>query len=253
MISIIGIPSGKMIRNSVISDIDVLGLTRLTESYSFATSEFQTFRTRIANLTPYNTIMGYVYPTPTTTYPYVVIDSANITEEVGGISSVVIQYVGILKPTRASFGDTSWLPPAKQKLLPGSSPINPAVVIDFIYYSDSGSPELDILKKFSIRTELPQTINGTSLYRSPVAPYRRSVRPSALATYALIGAASRLVPGATVGLEIYLGLICSSHFSERTGLFYKITNRYEDTGIVVGGVSPSPQVFGPFQGSLPAF
>ena len=68
MISIIGIPSGKMIRNSVSSDIDVLGFTRLTESYSFATSEFQTFRTRIANLTPYNTIMGYVYPTPTTTY-----------------------------------------------------------------------------------------------------------------------------------------------------------------------------------------
>lgn len=235
MANIVGIPAGKMIRTSVVSDTDTLGLTRLTESYAFATSEFQTFRTRLINLTPYNTIMDYVYPAPTTTYPYVVIDSASITEGAGGISTATVQYLGILKPTKARFGDTSWLPPAKQKLLPGNSPINPTVVIDFIYYSDSGSPELDILKRFAPGTQLPQTVNGTTLYRSPIAPYT-----------SFGGVPSGFVPGAYVGQETYYGLICSSHFSERVGLFYKITNRYEDAGFVDGGgISPTFQAFGP--------
>jgi hypothetical protein len=237
MPNIIGIPAGKMIRESVVSDTDVLGLTRLTESYAFATSEFQTFRTRLINLTPYNTVMNYVYPTATTTYPYVVIDSASITEEAGGISSAVVQYVGILKPTKANAGDTSWLPPAKQKLIPGNTALNPIVVVDFIYYSDSVSPELEMLNKFSLGTQLPQTINGTNLYRSPVAPYGIGSR---------VGVPSRLAPNEFVSQEIYFGMRCSSHFSERVGLFYKITNTYEDSGVLTTNSNPpSTQRFGP--------
>ena len=120
-----------MIRKSVVSDTDDLGLTRLTESYAFATSEFQTFRTRLINLTPYNTVMSYVYPAPVTTYPYVVIDSVGISEEAGGISMATVQYLGILKATRASIGDTSWLPPAKQKVQPSAGIENlVSVVVD---------------------------------------------------------------------------------------------------------------------------
>jgi hypothetical protein len=236
MPNIIGIPAGKMIRTSVNSDTDVLGLTRLTESYAFATSEFQTFRTRLINLTPYNTVMNYVYPAPATTYPYVAIDSVSIAEEAGGISVAVIQYLGILRTTKAVLGDTSWLPPAKQRLLPGNSPINPTVVIDFIYYSDSASPELDMIKKFAIGTQLPQTINGTSLYRSPVAPYQKNG----------FWQISKLIPGLDVVGEEYLGLICTSHFSERVGLLYKITNTYEDTGRTSGGRLDGTVLLGPY-------
>jgi hypothetical protein len=237
MPTIIGIPAGKMIRTSVISDTDDLGFTRLTETYAFATSEFQTFRTRLINLTPYNTVMNYVYPTPSTTYPYVVIDSVSISEEVGGISTATVQYLGILKPTKANSGDTSWLPPAKQKLLPSDSGINPDVVVDFIYYSDSGSPELEILKKFSLGTQLPQTINGTNLYRSPVAPYGEGSR---------VGLPSRLFPGTFARTEFYYGMLCSSHFSERVGLFYKITNTYEDSGTtIINTVPPRARGLGP--------
>ena len=228
-----------MIRKSVVSDTDVLGLSRLTESYAFATSEFQTFRTRLINLTPYNTVMNYVYPSPTTTYPYVVIDSVSISEEVGGISTATVQYLGILKPTKANSGDTSWLPPAKQKLLPSDSGINPVVVIDFIYYSDSGSPELEMLKKFAIGTQLPQTINGSNIYRSPVAPYGASSRQGLLS-----GLAKRKF--VFVFAEQYYGMLCSSHFSERVGLFYKITNTYIDSGFLVPNRPPfQAQRFGP--------
>ena len=237
MPNIIGIPAGKMIRTSVNSDTDVLGLTRLTEIYAFATSEFQTFRTRLINLTPYNTVMSYVYPAPVTTYPYVVIDSVGISEEAGGISTATVQYLGILRSTTAKAGDTSWLPPVKQKLLPGTTAINPVVVIDFIYYSDSSSPELEMLKKFAIGTQLPQTINGENVYRSPVAPYNQWNRQ---------GFFSRFNPLLPALSEIYYGLLCSSHFSERVGLFYKITNTYTDSGILVINSNP-PEVrgFGP--------
>jgi len=248
MPNIIGIPAGKMIRTSVNSDTDVLGLTRLTESYAFATSEFQTFRTRLINLTPYNTVMNYVYPSPATTYPYVVIDSVGISEEAGGISTATVQYLGILRATRASTGDTSWLPPVKQKLQPSAGIENPvSVVVDFIYYGDSEYPELDLYKRYGVGTALPISINGFKLYRSIKEPYYierdqvgqriGSLAPGAVAFNDLTGTGARG--------SYYYGMLCVSSFSERMGLFLKVTNTYEDcgrfsedTGIVVIGVSP---------------
>jgi hypothetical protein len=181
--------------------------------------------------------MSYVYPAPVTTYPYVVIDSASISEEAGGISTATVQYLGILRSTKANSGDTSWLPPVKQKLLPGDTALNPVVVIDFIYYSESVSPELEMLKKFAIGTQLPQTINGANLYRSPVAPYKQWSR---------LGFVSRLNPRLPAFSERYDGMLCSSHFSERVGLFYKITNTYRDSGVlVINSNPPQSQRFGP--------
>jgi hypothetical protein len=245
MPTIIGIPAGKMIRKSVVSDTDVLGLTRLTESYAFATSEFQTFRTRLINLTPYNTVMNYVYPAPTTTYPYVVIDSVSISEEVGGISTATVQYLGILKATRASIGDTSWLPPAKQRLQPHNGAENPvSVIVDFIYYSDSLSPELDMIKKYGTGTSLPSSVNGLNLYRSIKEPYYREVAAS---EFRETGVDVTLGDGGRVASSRrYYGMLCVSHFSERVGLFYKVTNTYQDSAFVVDssggntiGVAPS--------------
>lgn len=233
MATIIGIPAGKMIRKSVVSDTDVLGLTRLTESYAFATSDFQTFRTRLINLTPYNTVMNYVYPAPATTYPYVVIDSVSISEEVGGISTAIVQYLGILKATRASFGDTSWLPPAKQRLQPYYGIENPvSVLVDFIYYSDSEYPELDLYKRYGVGTSLPISINGFNLYRSIKEPYyierdqvgqrTGSLSPGSLIFNDLTGTGARG--------SYYYGMLCVSSFSERMGVFLRVTNTYQDCG-----------------------
>ena len=243
MPTIIGIPAGKMIRTSVVSDTDDLGLTRLTETYAFATSEFQTFRTRLINLTPYNTVMNYVYPSPTTTYPYVVIDSVSISEEVGGISTATVQYLGILKATRASIGDTSWLPPAKQRLQPHNGAENPvSVIVDFIYYSDSLSPELDMIKKYGTGTSLPSSVNGLNLYRSIKAPYYREVAASEFGETDF----GQVVFSGVASSFRYYGMLCVSHFSERVGLFYKVTNTYQDSAFVVDssggniiGVAPS--------------
>ena len=228
MPNIIGIPAGKMIRTSVISDTDDLGFTRLTETYAFATSEFQTFRTRLINLTPYNTVMNYVYPTPSTSYPYVVIESASITENVGGLSTATVQYQGILKSTTANAGDTSWLPPAKQRI--ESSRATPPnfilVIVDFVYFSDSPATDLDILKKYGDGTLLPISINGTNLYRSPVAPYIKESEPAPLQ----IPAQGASLPAPESNSEQYYGMLCISHFAQKFGLFYRITNTYQDSG-----------------------
>jgi len=255
MPTIVGIPAGKMIRKSVISDTDVLGLTRLTESYAFATSEFQTFRTRLINLTPYNTVMNYVYPAPATTYPYVVIDSVSISEEAGGISTATVQYIGILKATRASTGDTSWLPPAKQKLQPSAGIINPvSVIVDFIYYSDSEYPELDLYKRYGVGTRLPISINGFKLYRSIKEPYYREEdifgpRIGSLSEFTT--STPNITETNQFSVSYYYGMLCVSSFTERNGLFLRVTNTYEDcgrfasagSGIIVVGVSPREGAF----------
>jgi hypothetical protein len=229
MPTIVGIPAGKMIRTSVNSDTDDLGLTRLTESYAFATSEFQTFRTRLTNFTPYNTIMAYVYPTPSTTYPYVVVESVSIQEDNAGISIATIQYHGILNPTVASAGDTSWLPPAKQKIQPlANSSINPlSIIVDFIYYSDSINPTLDVIKKYGEGTSLPISINGINLYRSITAPYKQETQVPLTNIVAGLNPNPFAVTN-VLQINSYLGMLCTSHFSEIRGLFFKITNTYED-------------------------
>jgi len=226
MANIVGIPAGKMIRTSVISDTDDLGLTRLTETYAFATSEFQTFRTRLINFTPYNTIMSYVSPTPSTNYPYVLIESVNVAEEMGGISRATVQYHGILKSGTASIGDTSWLPPAKQRIQPFESSLNPlSIIVDFIYYSDSVSPELDLVKKYGKDTSLPLSINGTNLYRSITAPYKQE---SEFVAGFQAGLQPNSRPATSLLIYSYLGMLCTSHFSERKGLFFRVTNTYQD-------------------------
>jgi hypothetical protein len=239
MPTIIGIPAGKMIRTSVISDTDDLGLTRLTETYAFATSEFQTFRTRLINFTPYNTVMDYVYPTPSTTYPYVVVETANITEDVGGISMATVQYVGILKPTRASSGDISWLPPAKQRLQPFTGRFNSvSVIVDFIYYTDVEPKDLRLVQAYGIGSLLPTTINGTTLYKSIVAPFtQENSYDKTIEKYRSDAKISPLLVGEIYSKQVYIGMACVSHFSERIGLFYKVTNTYQDSGFqqVSGG------------------
>ena len=240
MPNIVGIPAGKMIRTSVNSDTDDLGLTRLTETYAFATSEFQTFRTRLINFTPYNTVMNYVYPTPSTNYPYVLIESVSITEDSGGISKATVQYHGILKSGTAIIGDTSWLPPAKQRYQPFTNDpgitINPlSVIVEFIYYSDGVTPELDLLKRYGEKTSLPTSINGTNLYRSIKAPYTIQEQTSVLGpSFGVAGFGVRNVDGGTfLKTYSYLGMLCASHFAERKGLFFYVTNTYTDAFSVI--------------------
>jgi hypothetical protein len=241
MPNIVGIPAGKMIRTSVISDTDDLGLTRLTETYAFATSEFQTFRTRLINFTPYNTVMNCVYPTPSTTYPYVVVETASITEDAGGISRATVQYVGILKSTRASSGDLSWLPPAKQRLQPFNGRVNRvSVIVDFIYYTDVEPREVEVIKAYGVGGILPITINGTSLYRSIGVPFStedsnedKQVREIYYRSDVKLPETAR----PTYSKEVYIGMACVSHFSERVGLFHKVTNTYQDSGYSISAGS----------------
>lgn len=242
MPTLIGIPAGKMIRLSSITSTDQLGLSRLTETYALASSEIDTFRTRIKNISTYDSIMQFVNPIPSTKYPYLTVDSSEFTEEYGGISQATIQYVGILKTTVAASGDLSWLPPAIRRIqpAPNSSPNFIKVLVDFIHYSDQGIPELSTISKYGAGTSLPATINGTNLYRAIAPPVtigevQRSLDADLAVKRAVIYAKgfSPIKIGRRTE-NVYIGMACTSHFSERIGkYFFKITNTYEDAEVVV--------------------
>jgi hypothetical protein len=242
MPTLIGIPAGKMIRISSITSTDQLGLSRLTENYALASSEIDTFRTRIKNISTYDSIMQFVHPLPSTKYPYLTVDSSEFTEEYGGIFQATIQYVGILKTTVAASGDLSWLPPAIQRIqpAPSSSPNYIKVLVDFIHYSDQGIPELSVINKYGAGTSLPTTINGTNLYRAIALPFtigdaQRRLDADLASKRAVIYAQGfKPKPIGRLTENVYIGMACTSHFSERIGkYFFKITNTYEDAEVVV--------------------
>jgi len=254
MPTIIGIPSGKMIRTSSSEAADNLGLVRLTESYAFATSEIATFRATLKNMSIHKDVMAFVYPTPTVLYPLVTIESSDITEGFGGIATASVNYTGILV-TASSANlyntplNTSWLPPAIQRLQPLSSSPNPVqVIVDFIYYSPLPNPEQNLIQSFGFGAALPLAINGTSLYQSLASPYKeeRDRNPN---RESLLREGVFLPPNIYTRFEYY-GMRCVAHFSEKIGLFFKVTNTYQDSSIYYNGEGAvqvkgvTPQSFG---------
>jgi hypothetical protein len=249
MPTIIGIPAGKMIRTSSIEAADSLGFVRLTENYAFATSEISTFRTRLKNLTTHKDVMAFVHPAPTTLFPLVTIESSDITEESGGISIASVNYTGILVTASSSSlyntpFNTSWLPPAIQRLQPFASKFNPVqVIVDFIYYSPLPNPDQSIIKDFGFGAPLPSSINGTPLYQSLIQPFKRESVADNRDELRREGTPPR---PSGYSREVYYGMRCVSHFSEKIGLFFKVTNTYQDsysyssaqTGFILVGVYP---------------
>lgn len=238
MPTIIGIPAGKMIRTSSSEAADNLGLVRLTENYAFATSEIATFRARLKNMSIHKDVMAFVYPTPTILYPLVTIESSDITEDLGGIATASVNYTGILV-TASSANlyntplNTSWLPPAIQRLQPFASYQNPVqVIVDFIYYSPLPNPEQVLIQSFGSGAALPLSINGTSLYQSLAAPYIEQSPPTRRGVILREGAIS--APKSYAKFEYY-GMRCVAHFSEKIGLFFKVTNTYQDCSLYSGG------------------
>lgn len=237
MPTLIGIPSGKMIRTSSSEAADNLGLVRLTENYAFATSEIATFRARLKNMSIHKDVMAFVYPTPTTLYTLVTIESSDISEGAGGIATASVNYTGILV-TASSANlyntplNTSWLPPAIQRLQPFASSPNPVqVLVDFIYYSPLPNPEQILIQSFGFGAPLPPTINGTSLYQSLALPYTEESGASRRVEILREGAKS--APQSYSKFEYY-GMRCVAHFSEKIGLFFKVTNTYQDCSAYSG-------------------
>jgi len=234
MPTIIGIPAGKMIRTSSSEAADNLGLVRLTESYAFATSEIATFRARLKNMSIHKDVMAFVYPTPTILYPLVTIESSDITEGFGGIATASVNYTGILV-TASSANlyntplNTSWLPPAIQRLQPLASSPNPVqVIVDFIYYSPLPNPEQVLIQSFGSGAALPPTINGTSLYQSLASPYKEERDLNRTSDLLILREGAVLPPNLYTTFEYY-GMRCVAHFSEKIGLFFKVTNTYQDS------------------------
>ena len=248
MPTIVGIPTGKMNRTSSGEAADNLGLVRLTENYAFATSEIATFRARLKNMSIHKDVMAFVYPTPTTLYTLVTIESSDISEGAGGIATASVNYTGILV-TASSANlyntplNTSWLPPAIQRLQPFASAPNPVqVIVDFIYYSPLPNPEQVLIQSFGSGAALPPTINGTSLYQSLSQPYMQDSR-SRLPFSNIPRQGATQEPSIYSRFEYY-GMRCVAHFSEKIGLFFKVTNTYQDCSLYVDSGGGAAQVQG---------
>ena len=251
MPTIIGIPAGKMIRTSSSEAADNLGLVRLTENYAFATTEIATFRSRLKNMAIHKNVMAFVYPTPTTFYPLVTIESSDITEGDGGITTASVNYTGILV-TASSANlyntpfNTSWLPAAIQRLQPLVSNPNPVqVIVEFIFYSPLPNPEQVLINSFGSGAALPSSINGTSLYQS--------VQPPSIGQNGNIKQDGALDPTGYLNTQYarfeYYGMRCVSHFSEKIGLFFRVTNTYQDCSLFIGKGAGARTVI---QGVLPS-
>jgi len=252
MPTIVGIPAGKMIRTSSGEAANNLGLVRLTENYAFATSEIATFRLSLKNMSIHKDVMAFVYPTPTILYPLVTIESSDITEGAGGITTASVNYTGILV-TASSANlyntpfNTSWLPPAIQRLQPFASNPNPVqVIVDFIYYSPLPNPEQVLIQSFGSGAALPPSINGTSLYQSLAQPYTEE-RGSRLSSVGGITRQGATQAPATYSRFEYYGMRCVAHFSEKIGLFFKVTNTYQDCSLFSSGAG-----VGQVQGLVPS-
>jgi hypothetical protein len=243
MPNIIGIPSEKMIRTSSSESVDNLGLIRLAENYAFKTSDIAKFRAIFKNMTTHQDVMAVVYPSPTVFYPLFTIESSDITEDSGGISVASVYYTGMIATGQPP---TVRLPPAVQRLQPFASSPNPVqVIVDFIYYSNSlSAPEQELLRLFGSGSALPSSINGTNLYRSNRSPYvQESGNRQEIVTVTQGGT---IVTKPNFRIFKYFGMRCVSHFSEKIGLFFRVTNTYQDcsylettTGISVQGVIPA--------------
>jgi hypothetical protein len=175
----------------------------------------------------------------------VTIESSDITEGAGGIATASVNYTGILV-TASSANiyntplNTSWLPPAIQRLQPFNSSPNPVqVIVDFIYYSPLPNPEQVLIQSFGSGAALPPSINGTSLYQSLASPYneesgsRQNERSRGLAREGTISAP------ATYSTFKYFGMLCVAHFSEKIGLFFKVSNTYQDCSAYSSGIGGS--------------
>jgi len=177
---------------------DPNGLETLIEAYAIKTSNR-------ASVVPAKDTLHSAFSSASTTYSRMVVESVATEEEDGGITSMLITFVGLT----ASTG----LPPPIIRLIPtaGEGVYGPPLVIEAEYITDIsvtqflagqiGNNLAQAATFFGRKTKMPETINGVAMPKDPRTAFYST-------------------PTSGAGLiERYSGYVALSKSCEKRGLF----------------------------------
>jgi len=184
------------------------GLETLIEAYAIKTSN------RVALVPEMNTLHT-AFSSASTTYRRMVVESVATDEEDGGITSMLVTFVGLTSSTG--------LPPAIVRLIPaaGEGVYGPPLVIEAEYVTDVTETQflagqlaqnngLVPITGFNTTIKMPASINGVVMPSDPRPPFYQT-------------------PGFGGGVIVeYSGYCVLSMSAERRGLFLVARNTYHE-------------------------
>jgi hypothetical protein len=188
------------------------GLETVIEAYAIKTSNRDT-------VVPIKGTLHSAFSSATKTYARMVVESVATEEQDGGITQMLVTYVG-LTPLIG-------LPPAIVRLIPtvGAGVFGPPLVIEAEFVTDTSESlfiQGNISQTSSISlgnisfgsvNQMPEFINGTQMPSNPRAPFKSSNR---------------------VGSRQYFGYCTQSHSCERRGLFLVARTVYSEVQVSFG-------------------
>ena len=186
------------------------GLETLIEAYAIKTSN------RVSVVPEKNTLHT-AFSSASTTYSRMVVESVATEEEDGGITQMIVTFVGLTSSTG--------LPPAIVRLIPtaGEGVYGPPLVIEAEYVTDVSETQfmagqlsqnngLASVTGFSTIIKMPETINGVVMPKDPRTAFYQT-------------------PGSGFGggvIAQYSGYCVLSMSAERRGLFLVARNTYHE-------------------------
>jgi hypothetical protein len=184
------------------------GLETLIEAYAIKTSN------RVSVVPEKNTLHT-AFSSASTTYSRMVVESVATEEEDGGITQMIVTFVGLTSSTG--------LPPAIVRLIPtaGEGVYGPPLVIEAEYVTDVGETEfmagqlaqnngLRAQTLFNPTIKMPTTINGVVMPKDPRTNFFET-------------------PGSGGGVIVsYRGYCLLSMSAEKRGLFLVARNSYHE-------------------------
>lgn len=181
------------------------GLETIIEAYALKTSNRDT-------VVPIKGTLHSAFSSATKTYARMVVESVATEEQDGGITQMLVTYVGLTSST---------LPPAIVRLIPsaGAGIYGPPLVIEAEFVTDiseSAFIQGNITATESISlgnigfgsvNQMPAFINGTQMPANPRSPFEKSSRGA---------------------INEYYGYCTNSHSCERRGLFLVAQTVYRE-------------------------
>jgi hypothetical protein len=188
------------------------GLETLIESYAIQTANRDT-------IVPQKDTLHSAFSSSSKPYPRMVVESVTTEEQDGGITQMLVTFVGLTTSTG--------LPPAIVRLIPtpgvgiyGAPLIIEAEFItdvsetDFIRGNIQGTSSINLGNvSFGSVNQMPPFINGTKMPSNPREPFKSSSR---------------------VAIVEYFGYCTQSHSCERRGLFLVARTTYQEVATRFG-------------------
>lgn len=168
MPTLVGFTANRLILNSSNFRREIVGLERINDVYTARTEDAEFFQELIINGATHRTITGYLSPIPPAAerYTTMLVENVESSNEVGGITRFNVTYVGLFRELNP-------------KPIINYQPIdtyafNPfGLTIEFVHgVGEVGSiEEINFIKNYSRKKNLPRQINGYQMPTSPVAPF----------------------------------------------------------------------------------